>query len=90
MRATLVDVPLLTPLPLRWRWHSPIFRLMIVYTVTFSVSVMLLIGFIGWVVAGAMEHGTVAVMDWQLIYFDSMHPPSRPPLYAHSSRVTST
>jgi signal transduction histidine kinase len=72
MRPTLLDVPLLTPLSLRWRWHSTTFRLMAVYTVIFSVSVMLLIGFIGWAVAGAMEHEADVVMDWQLIYFDSM------------------
>jgi HAMP domain-containing protein len=45
---------------------------MTVYTVIFSLSVMLLIGFIGWVVTGAMEHETDVVMDWQLLYFDSM------------------
>jgi signal transduction histidine kinase len=45
---------------------------MTAYTVLFSVSVMLLIGFIGWIVAGAMEHETDVVMHWQLIYFDSM------------------
>jgi signal transduction histidine kinase len=45
---------------------------MTVYTVIFSLSVMLLIGFIGWAVTGAMEHETDVVMDWQLLYFDSM------------------
>jgi len=45
---------------------------MAVYTVIFSLSVILLIGFIGWAVTGAMEHETDVVMDWQLLYFDSM------------------
>jgi signal transduction histidine kinase len=45
---------------------------MAVYTVIFSISVMLLMAFIGWAVTGAMEHETDVVMDWQLIYFDSM------------------
>jgi hypothetical protein len=45
---------------------------MTVYTVIFSLSVMLLIGFIGWAVTGVMEHETDVVMDWQLLYFDSM------------------
>jgi signal transduction histidine kinase len=72
VRAILADVPFPTPLSLSRRWHSTTFRLMTVYTVIFSVSVMLLIGFISWVVTGAMEHETDVVMDWQLIYFDSM------------------
>jgi len=72
MKATLVDVPAPTLLPLRRRWHSTTFRLMAVYTVIFSVSVTLLMGFISWAVTGAMEHETDVVMDWQLIYFDSM------------------
>jgi len=45
---------------------------MTVYTVIFSLSVMLLIGFIGWAVTGVMEHETDVVMDWQLLHFDSM------------------
>ncbi len=54
------------------RWHSTTFRLITVYAVIFSVSVMSLLGFIGWAVTGDMEHETDVVMDWQLIYFDSM------------------
>ncbi|HLX01275.1 MAG TPA: methyl-accepting chemotaxis protein, partial [Trinickia sp.] len=33
---------------------------------------MLLLGFIGWTVTGDMERETDVVMDWQLIYFDSL------------------
>ena len=54
------------------RWHSTTFRLLSVYAVIFSFSVMLLLGFIGWAVTGDMERETDVVMDWQLIYFDSL------------------
>ncbi|WNC88548.1 HAMP domain-containing sensor histidine kinase [Paraburkholderia sp. FT54] len=54
------------------RWHSTTFRLLSVYAVIFSLSVMLLLGFIGWAVTGDMERETDVVMDWQLIYFDSL------------------
>ncbi|MGA3250776.1 MAG: ATP-binding protein [Paraburkholderia sp.] len=53
------------------RWHSTTFRLITVYAVIFSISVMSLLGFIGWAVTGDMEHETDVVMEWQLIYFDS-------------------
>ncbi|WP_408380303.1 HAMP domain-containing sensor histidine kinase [Paraburkholderia megapolitana] len=45
---------------------------MTVYAVIFSLSVMLLLGFIGWAVTGDMERETDVPMDWQLIYLDSM------------------
>jgi signal transduction histidine kinase len=54
------------------RWHSTTFRLLLLYAVIFSVSVMLLLGVIGWVVTGDMKHETDIVMRWQLIYFDSL------------------
>jgi signal transduction histidine kinase len=54
------------------RWHSTTFRLITVYAVIFSISVMSLLGFIGWAVTGDMEHETDVVMAWQFIYFDSM------------------
>jgi hypothetical protein len=54
------------------RWHSTTFRLIAVYAVIFSLSVMSLLGFIGAAVTGDMEHETDVVMQWQLIYFDSM------------------
>ncbi|WP_260854539.1 sensor histidine kinase [Paraburkholderia sp. BCC1884] len=54
------------------RWHSTTFRLLSIYAVIFSFSVMLLLGFIGWAVTGDMERETDVVMDWQLIYFDSL------------------
>jgi signal transduction histidine kinase len=54
------------------RWHSTTFRLITVYAVIFSVSVMSLLGFIGYAVTGDMEHETDVVMAWQFIYFDSM------------------
>jgi signal transduction histidine kinase len=54
------------------RWHSTTFRLITVYAVIFSISVMSLLGFIGYAVTGDMEHETDVVMAWQFIYFDSM------------------
>ena len=54
------------------RWHSTTFRLITVYAVIFSISVMSLLGFIGWAVTGDMEHESDVVMAWQFIYFDSM------------------
>jgi signal transduction histidine kinase len=54
------------------RWHSTTFRLITVYAVIFSISVMSLLGFIGWAVTGDMERETDVVMEWQFIYFDSM------------------
>ncbi len=54
------------------RWHSTTFRLITIYAVIFSSSVMALLGFIGWTVTGQMERETDIVMKWQTIYFDSM------------------
>jgi signal transduction histidine kinase len=60
------------PVELGGRWHSTTFRLLTTYAVIFSFSVMLLLGYIGWAVTGDMERETDVVMDWQLIYFDSL------------------
>ncbi|WP_409932405.1 ATP-binding protein [Paraburkholderia sp. BCC1886] len=54
------------------RWQSTTFRLLSVYAVVFSLSVMLLLGIIGCALTGDMEREIDVVMDWQLIYFDSM------------------
>ena len=54
------------------RWHSTTFRLITIYAVIFSISVVSLLGFIGWAVTGDMERETDVVIDWQFIYFDSM------------------
>jgi signal transduction histidine kinase len=56
----------------RRRWHSTTSRLVIVYAVFFSVSVILLLGYIGLSVTTNMERETDVAMDWQLIYFDSI------------------
>jgi signal transduction histidine kinase len=68
----LTDTSFPTQSALGRRWHSSTFRLITVYAVIFSISVMLLLGFIGWAVTGDMERETDVVMEWQLIYFDSM------------------
>ena len=58
------------PAPCR-RWHSTTFRLLTVYAVVFSLSVMVLLGLIGRSVTSAMEHQMDVVLHWELIYFDS-------------------
>ena len=52
-------------------WNTTTFRLLSVYAVIFSVSVMLLIGFIGYAVTGQMERRADVVIQWQLVYFGS-------------------
>jgi signal transduction histidine kinase len=54
------------------RWHATTFRLLSVYGLIFAVSVMLLLGFMSWVVTGEMERQNDLVMDWQLTYFDAI------------------
>ncbi|MFM0741132.1 HAMP domain-containing sensor histidine kinase [Paraburkholderia xenovorans] len=54
------------------RWQSTTFRLLSVYAVIFSLSVMLLLGFIASAVTGVMERATDKVLVWQLIYFDTL------------------
>ena len=68
----MTDNPFPAQSALGRRWHSTTFRLIAVYAVIFSISVMSLLGFIGAAVTGDMEHETDVVMQWQLIYFDSM------------------
>ncbi|MCP3725148.1 HAMP domain-containing histidine kinase [Paraburkholderia sp. CNPSo 3272] len=60
------------PVGVRGRWHSATFRLLTTYAVVFSCSVALLLSYIGWTVTAEMERETDVVMDWQLIYFDSL------------------
>ncbi|MDB5831624.1 MAG: histidine kinase [Caballeronia sp.] len=43
-----------------------------VYAVIFSVSVMLLIGYMGYAVTGQMERKADVVIQWQLVYFGSL------------------
>jgi signal transduction histidine kinase len=54
------------------RWHSTTFRLLSIYAVIFSLSVMVLLGYIGWTATRDMARETDVVMDWQLVYFDSL------------------
>jgi signal transduction histidine kinase len=69
---TLTDSSFPAQSALGRRWHSSTFRLITVYAVIFSISVMSLLGFIGCAVTGDMERETDVVMEWQFIYFDSM------------------
>jgi signal transduction histidine kinase len=54
------------------RWHSTSVRLLLIHAAVFSLSVMVLLGVIGWAVTGNMERETDAIMNWQLVYFDSV------------------
>jgi signal transduction histidine kinase len=63
--------PALTP-DIGRRWHTTTFRLLFMYGSIFAVSVMLLLGFMSWVVTGEMEQQNDVVMDWQLRYFDAI------------------
>jgi len=51
------------------------FRWLSVYAVTFAVSVMVLIGFIGWSVTARMEVESDHLMHWELFSFDSIGDP---------------
>jgi signal transduction histidine kinase len=53
-------------------WNTTTFRLLSLYAVVFSFSVMLLIGFIGYAVTGQMERRADVVIHWQLVYFGSL------------------
>jgi signal transduction histidine kinase len=53
-------------------WHTMTFRWLSVYAVTFAVSVMVLIGFIGWSVTGKMEVESDHLMRWEMSSFDSI------------------
>ncbi len=53
-------------------WHSTSVRLLLLHAAIFSLSVMVLLGLIGWAVTGNMERETDAIMYWQLVYFDSV------------------
>jgi signal transduction histidine kinase len=54
------------------RWRSSTTRWLVVYTVMFSISVLLLVGFIDAVARRTVTSDTDAILDWQLIYFDSV------------------
>jgi signal transduction histidine kinase len=54
------------------RWHNTTFRWLSVYAVIFTLSVMVLIGFIGWSVTTRMEFDADGVLKWQLFYFGSI------------------
>ena len=54
------------------RWHSTTFRILSVYGLVFSVSVMTLLSVLSYVVTGEMERQNDIVMEWQLIYLKSI------------------
>jgi hypothetical protein len=60
------------------RWHNTTFRWLSVYAVIFALSVMVLIGFIGWSATSRMEFDADSVLHWQLFYFGSIDDPELP------------
>jgi signal transduction histidine kinase len=60
------------------RWHNTTFRWLSVYAVIFALSVMVLIGFIGWSATTRMEFDADSVLHWQLFYFGSIDDPELP------------
>jgi signal transduction histidine kinase len=54
------------------RWHSTTFRILSVYGLVFSLSVMTLLSVLSYVVTGEMERQNDIVMEWQLIYLKSI------------------
>ncbi|MBN3833967.1 HAMP domain-containing sensor histidine kinase [Burkholderia sp. Ac-20344] len=56
---------------------------MSVYALTFSVSVMLLLGFIASVITHGMERETDTVIHWQMLYFDSIQDGQLPAAIRH-------
>jgi signal transduction histidine kinase len=66
------------PVELGRRWHNTTFRWLSVYAVIFALSVMVLIGFIGWSATTRMEFDADSVLHWQLFYFGSIDDPELP------------
>ena len=54
------------------RWHSTTSRLLLLYGVIFSLSIMVLLGVISGTVTRDMERENDDIMRWQLRYFDSI------------------
>ena len=54
------------------RWHSTTFRILSVYGLVFSLSVMTLLSVLSYVVTGEMERQNDIVMEWQLTYLKSI------------------
>jgi signal transduction histidine kinase len=53
-------------------WHTTTFKWLSVYGVIFSLSVMLLVGFLGWSVTNRMQTDNDGLLHWQLYYFESI------------------
>jgi signal transduction histidine kinase len=57
---------------LKRRWHSATSRLLIVYVLVFSCSIMMLLGVMSRFVTGEMERQNDQVMSWQITYMRSI------------------
>jgi len=60
------------------RWHNTTIRWLSVYAVIFALSVMVLIGFIGWSATTRMEFDADSVLHWQIFYFGSIEDQALP------------
>ena len=60
------------------RWHNTTFKWLSVYAVIFALSVMVLIGFIGWSVTTRMETDNDSLLHWQIFYFGSIEDQALP------------
>ncbi|MFL9875867.1 sensor histidine kinase [Paraburkholderia megapolitana] len=54
------------------RWHSTTFKWLSIYAAAFTLSMMVLIGLVGWSVTTKMEFDNDLLMHWQQIYFQSI------------------
>lgn len=72
-RANMSTIPISQPQAEQLRrWCSTTSWMLSLYAVTFSLSVLLLVGFIGWTVTADMQHKTDDVLAWEFLYFDAM------------------
>lgn len=53
------------------RWHTTTFRWLAAYAAIFSISFMVLLGFLEYSVGAAMEREADSAIRWQMRYFDS-------------------
>ena len=68
-------------------WNTTSFRWLAIYAVLFALSMMVLIGFIGWSVTTRMESDSDGLIRWELFYFDSVSPADLPKVIEQRTRA---
>ncbi|MDR5835129.1 HAMP domain-containing sensor histidine kinase [Caballeronia sp. LZ034LL] len=53
-------------------WHTTTFKWLSIYGVIFSLSFVLLAGFLGWSVTNRMQADSDGLLHWQMYYFESI------------------